>query len=227
MPSSAIERLASAVDHTLLDPAAGPAGIDRLCDEALHHRFAAVCVHGAWVARCRERVGDAVAVAAVVSFPHGMDATAAKCDAARGAVACGASELDVVICRGLLDDDPEAVLADLAAVVETARAERAGILVKAIVEAPTLDAGALALACAIVARSGADFAKSGTGTAGPVTVEQVRAMRAELPATVRLKASGGIRTPAQALALLEAGADRLGTSGAVAMLQELDADAVA
>src|SRR3954469_19596944 len=217
MPSSAIERLASAVDHTLLDPAAGPAGIDRLCDEALHHRFAAVCVHGRWVERCRERVGDALAVAAVVSFPHGMDATAAKCDAARGAVAHGASELDVVICRGLLADDAAAVLADLTAVVEAARAERPGTVVKAIVEAPQLDAGLLDRACAIVAESGADFAKTGTGTAGAVTVEQVRAMRAALPAAVRVKASGGIRTPSQALALLAAGADRLGTSGAVAM----------
>src|SRR5690349_10237900 len=101
MPSSAIERLAPAVDHTLLDPAAGAAAIDRLCDEALHHRFAAVCVHGRWAGRCRGRVGAAVAVAAVVSFPHGMDATEAKCAAARTAVADGASELDVVICQGL------------------------------------------------------------------------------------------------------------------------------
>ena len=110
-----------AIDHTLLDASAGAGRSIELCAEASRYGFAAVCVHGAWVERCAGRAGGAAAVAAVVSFPHGLDATAAKCDAARRAVADGARELDVVIAQALLDDDPAAVARDLEAVVAAAR----------------------------------------------------------------------------------------------------------
>ena len=133
MPPPAIERVASAIDHTLLDASAGAGDIDRLCADAARFGFAAVCVHGRWVARCAGRTG-AARVASVVSFPHGLDATSAKEEGARRAVADGADELDVVIAYGLLDDDPAAVGRDLERVVDAA----GGATVKAIVEAPVL-----------------------------------------------------------------------------------------
>src|SRR6185503_19662679 len=113
MPPPAIERVASVIDHTLLDASAGAGAIDELCDEASRHGFASVCVHGRWVARCAGHGR----VAAVISFPHGLDATGAKVDATRRAVADGAAEVDVVIAYALLDADPAAVAQDLEAVV--------------------------------------------------------------------------------------------------------------
>ena len=219
MPPPAIERVASVIDHTLLDASAGTAAIDELCDEASRYGFACVCVHGRWVARCAARAR----VAAVISFPHGLDATGTKVDAARRAVADGAAELDVVIAYALLDEDPAAVAHDLEAVVTAVP----DTTVKAIVEAPVLSPSQLTRACRAVADAGAAYAKTGTGTRGPATVEQVAAMRDLLPAHVRIKASGGIRTADAAAALIDAGADRLGTSSGVEIMQQLDVHAVA
>ena len=223
MPPPAIERVASAIDHTLLDASAGAGDIDRLCADAARFGFAAVCVHGRWVARCAGRTG-AARVASVVSFPHGLDATSAKEEGARRAVADGADELDVVIAYGLLDDDPAAVGRDLERVVDAAGG---GATVKAIVEAPVLTPAQLERACGIVEASGAAFAKTGTGTRGPATVEQVAAMRRALPGDVAVKAAGGIRTASDAAALLDAGAVRLGTSAGAQIIKQLDVHAVA
>jgi deoxyribose-phosphate aldolase len=222
MPAPAIERVAPSIDHTLLDASAGAGAIDTLCDEASRLGFAAVCVHGRWVARCAARP-EPPRIAAVVSFPHGLDATAVKQEAARRAVADGAGELDVVIAYALLEDDPAAVARDLEGVVDAA----ADATVKAIVEAPVLTPAQLERACDAVAASGAAFAKTGTGTRGPATVEQVAAMRRALPGRVAIKASGGIRTAADAVALLDAGATRLGTSAGAEIVQQLDVHAVA
>jgi deoxyribose-phosphate aldolase len=222
MPPPAIERVASAIDHTLLDASAGAGDIDRLCADAARFGFAAVCVHGRWVARCVGRAG-AARVACVVSFPHGLDATSVKEEGARRAVADGADELDVVIAYGLLDDDPAAVGRDLERVVDAA----GGATVKAIIEAPVLTPAQLERACGIVAASGAAFAKTGTGTRGPATVEQVAAIRRALPGDVAVKASGGIRTASDAEAMLDAGAVRLGTSAGAEIIKQLDVHAVA
>ena len=224
MPQPAIERVASVIDHTLLDASAGAGAIDQLCAEASRYGFAAVCVHGRWVARCAGRTGGAAAVAAVVSFPHGLDATAAKADAARRAVADGADELDVVIAPALLDEDPAAVPA-------TSRRSSRPPPRAAGGQGDRRGAGALRRqlerACAIVAEAGAAFAKTGTGTQGPATVEQVRAMRRHLPARVRIKASGGIRTadagPRAARGRRRPAGDEL----RVAIMQQLDVHAVA
>src|SRR6478672_6759149 len=97
MPPLAVEHVARAVDHTLLDPGAGDAPLIALCREADEHGFAAVCVYPWWVARARALLHRGAAVCTVVSFPHGLDATAAKCEAARVAIAAGADEIDVVI----------------------------------------------------------------------------------------------------------------------------------
>src|SRR5262245_26858555 len=219
MPPLPAEQIASAIDHTLLDTAGGRDAIETLCDQAAAHRFAAVCVYPWWVAAARARLAGAAAVCTVVSFPHGLDVTPAKCDAARAAIAAGADEVDLVMAWPALRAGADAeVAADLSAVVESARRERADAVVKVIVEAAQLTAAELVRACAAVEASGADFAKTGTGTAGPCTVDAVAAMRRALPARVAIKASGGIRTAAAASAMLEAGAARIGTSRGVSVL---------
>jgi deoxyribose-phosphate aldolase len=171
--------------------------------------------------------GDA-AVCTVVSFPHGLDATAAKCEAARAAIAAGADEIDVVIAYAALRDGAtKAAGDDLSAVVDAARAERGDVVVKVIIESAQLSDDEIVLACGLVAAAGADFAKTSTGHAGGATVRAVSLMRASLPPSVAVKASGGIRTADAALDMLDAGATRLGTSNALSIIAELETHALA
>jgi deoxyribose-phosphate aldolase len=228
MPPLAVEHVVRAVDHTLLDPGAGAASLTALCQEADEHGFAAVCVYPWWVPRARALLQGDAAVCTVVSFPHGLDATAAKCEAARAAIAAGADEIDVVTAyAALFDGDPKAVGDDLSAVVDAARAERGDAVVKAIIESARLSDEEIVLACGLVAAAGADFAKTSTGHAGGATVPAVSLMRASLPPSVAVKASGGIRTAACALDMLDAGATRIGTSNALSIIAELEAHALA
>src|SRR4051794_16523672 len=228
MPPLAVEHVARAVDHTLLDPAAGDASLTTLCREADEHGFGAVCVYSWWVPRARALLQGGAAVCTVVSFPHGLDATAAKRDAVRAAIAAGADEIDVVIAyTALRDGDPKAVRADLSAVVDAARAERDDVVVKAIIESARLSDDEIVLACGLVAAAGADFAKTSTGHAGGATVAAVSLMRASLPPSIAVKASGGIRTAACAMDMLDAGATRIGTSNALSIVAELETHAVA
>ena len=174
----------------------------------------AVCVNGAWVSTCAERLsGSGVRIAAVVGFPLGAGSSAAKAAEAAVAVADGATELDMVLQLGRVKaGDWEAVTDDVALVVSGAR----GALVKAIVESGLLDPGELALACRAAVAGGAGFVKTSTGfhAAGGATVEAVRRMRDVVGPAIGVKASGGIRTAEAALAMLAAGADRIGTSAA-------------
>jgi deoxyribose-phosphate aldolase len=228
MPPLAVEHVARAVDHTLLEPGAGDASLTALCREADEHGFAAVCVYPWWVPRARALLQGGAAVCAVVSFPHGLDATRTKCEAARAAIAAGADEIDVVIAyAALLDDDPKATGIDLRAVVDAARAERGDVVVKAIIESAQLSDDEIVVACGLVAAAGADFAKTSTGHAGGATVRAVSLMRASLPPSVAVKASGGIRTAESALDMLDAGATRIGTSNALSIIAELETHAVA
>jgi deoxyribose-phosphate aldolase len=224
MPPLAVEHLARAVDHTLLDPGAGDASLTALCREADEHGFAAVCVYPWWVPRARAALQSDAAVCTVVSFPHGLEATAAKCAAARAAIAAGADEIDVVIAySALLDGDPKAAGDDLSAVVDAVRGD---VVVKAIIESAQLGDEEIVLACELVAAAGADFAKTSTGHAGGATVQAVSLMRASLPPSVGVKASGGIRTAGCALDMLDAGASRIGTSNALSIIAELETHAL-
>jgi deoxyribose-phosphate aldolase len=228
MPPLAVEHVARAVDHTLLDPGAGDASLIALSREADEHGFAAVCVYPWWVPRARALLQGGAAVCTVVSFPHGLDATAAKCEAARVAIVAGADEIDVVIAYAALrDGDLKAAGEDLSAVVDAARAERGDVVVKAIIETAQLSDDEIVLACGLVAAAGADFAKTSTGHAGGATVRAVSLMRASLPPSVAVKASGGIRTADSALDMLDAGATRIGTSHALPIIAELETHALA
>jgi deoxyribose-phosphate aldolase len=215
------DRLAAVLDHTLLDPAATPDRVDRLCDEAREHAFAAVCVNGVYVPRCSGRlVGSGVAVCAVIGFPLGAGATEAKAAEARIALEDGATELDMVLQVGAFrSGDREACRQDIEAVVDVARPREA--TVKVILETGLLTPDEIPAAARLCVTAGADYVKTSTGF-GPrgASVEDVRLMRAAVGPEVGVKAAGGIRTRAFALQLLEAGATRLGCSASVAIVTE-------
>lgn len=208
------EGLGLLVDHTLLRPEATAGDVARLCDEALQARFGAVCVNGAWVRECVLRLAGApVKVASVVGFPLGAMSTTAKSAEAELAVADGSSELDVVIALGeACSGNWMAVEEDLGRVVEAA----GGLPVKAILESALLSPAQLEQASRVALRSGARFVKTSTGfhPAGGATVPAVAAMRRVVGMAMGVKASGGIRKPEDALQMLAAGADRIGSSAA-------------
>jgi deoxyribose-phosphate aldolase len=209
--------LARYIDHTLLDPCATAADVRRLCDEARRYGFAAVCVASSRVALARGCLrGSAVKVAAVVGFPHGNGLPEAKACEARAAVRLGADEIDMVLNLGALKDgDWESVHDDIRGVVEAA-----GVPVKVILEAGALTQEEKIAAAAIARISGAAFVKTSTGFGpGGATLADVRLLRRAAGA-LGVKASGGIRSAREARVLLDAGADRLGTSAGVAMVAE-------
>ncbi|MCS6963140.1 MAG: deoxyribose-phosphate aldolase [Thermoflexus sp.] len=216
------EMLAARIDHTLLRPEAMPGDIDRLCEEALRYGCAAVCVNPIYVARAAARLaGTPVKVATVVGFPLGASLTAIKVAEAAMALGQGAQEIDMVLPVGLLKAGAiDAVRVDLQAVAAVCRA--AGALCKVILETALLTAEEKVLAARLAVEAGADFVKTSTGFGpGGATVEDVALLRQVVGPSVGVKAAGGIRTAEQAIAMLEAGADRLGTSATVAILEAL------
>jgi len=207
--------LAAFIDHTLLRPDATAREIEVLCAEAIQAGFAAVCVHGSRVAFARRCLGgSATRVAAVVGFPLGAVTTRVKYLEAEGAVGDGAGELDMVLALGQLKDGAkDHVRRDIAEVVRAAGGAGTRVKVKVILECGVLTRDEKVLACQLAAEAGASMVKTSTGFGvGGATVEDVRLLRASVPAGMGVKASGGIRDIATALALIEAGATRLGTS---------------
>jgi deoxyribose-phosphate aldolase len=204
--------IARFVDYTLLRPDATWDDVARLCDEAVAAGLIAVCVNGLWVRRCADRLrGTGVRLAAVVGFPLGAGESAAKAAEAELAAEGGATELDMVMPLGPAKaGDWGAVAEDVAAVVRAAPAA----LVKVILETALLTPAEIGLACGAARQGGAAFVKTSTGfhTAGGATVEAVAAMRAAAGPRFGVKASGGIRSADAAVAMLAAGANRIGAS---------------
>lgn len=209
--------LASIIDHTVLKTNATREQVERLCDEAAEHGFASVCVNSCWVAAAAERLADSpVKVCTVIGFPLGAMSTAGKVAEATCAVADGADELDMVINVGwLLAGEDDAVRADIAAVVEAAR----GRCVKVILETCLLTPEQIVRACKLSVEAGATFVKTSTGfSTGGATVEDVALMRKTVGDRCKVKASGGIHNAAEAQAMVDAGADRIGTSSGIAIV---------
>lgn len=210
--------LAAAIDHTLLTPDATRADIHRICVEAVHHGFYGVCVAGIWVPTAAEALGEqGPKVIAVAGFPLGSGATEAKAYAAELLVGAGAHEIDTVIQLGFAKAGLwGAVQEDLGTIVDAA----AGRPVKAILETGLLTDDEIVRAAQAAVLAGAAFVKTSTGFGhGGATVEAVRLLRKTVGNRAQVKASGGIRTRAQAVALLEAGADRLGASASVQIVE--------
>ena len=220
LPSSVTE-FARFIDHTVLKPETMQVDIERLCEEAREHAFAAVCVNPVWVSLAVARLGGAeVAVATVAGFPLGASLSETKADEARRAVEAGAGEVDMVVNLGALrGGDRDAVTQDIAAVVAAVKGARGDAVVKVILETAALDEAQIVLGCRCVAEAQADYVKTSTGfhPAGGATVEHVLLLHRHA-APIKVKAAGGIRDLDTALAMIEAGAARLGTSGSVPLL---------
>jgi deoxyribose-phosphate aldolase len=221
--------IAGRIDHTLLKPEGKPSQIDQLCKEALQYHFAAVCVNPLYTARVQELLqGSPVLTCAVVGFPLGATPSASKCFEARLCVEAGAKEIDMVIPIGLLKaGEYGTVLEDIQAVVETSHA--GGAIVKVILEMALLTREEKIAGCLLSQAAGAEFVKTSTGF-GPhgATVDDVDLMRRVVgpAAKMRVKAAGGIRSLANARGMLRAGADRLGSSAGVKIMQELLSEGV-
>lgn len=211
--------LAAFIDHTLLRADATAADIERLCREARQHHFASVCVNPSRVARAAaELAASGVEVCSVIGFPLGAHVAAVKAVEAGQAIRDGATEIDMVIDIGALrSEDLELVERDIAGVVAVCRT--GGAVCKVIIEAAMLTDEEKVLACLLAKRAGADFVKTSTGFGpGGATVPDVTLMRRAVGPEMGVKAAGGIRTRADAEALIEAGATRLGTSAGVAIV---------
>lgn len=217
-PAQGARRVADFVDHTLLKAEATRAEVARLCAEAKEHRFAAVCVNATWVELCRKQLdGTGVAVATVVGFPLGATTRRTKAAEAAEAVGTGAGEIDMVAAIGRIKGGQwTCVEDDIAAVVEASR--RA--LVKVIIESAVLTPEEIVKTCALAKEAGAGYVKTSTGfhPSGGATTEAVRLMRLTVGDDLGVKASGGVRDCQTALAMIAAGASRIGTSSGVGMV---------
>ena len=212
--------LAKMIDHTLLRADAAQANLEALCDEAVQYGFAAVSINPAWVSFCAKRLeGTGVKVNATVGFPLGANTARVKVEEARDAVTNGADELDMVINVGALRSGyADFVEREIAAVVKAAE----GAPVKVILETSLLTTDEKVAVCEMAARSGAAFVKTSTGFGrGGAVTDDVALMRQVVGHRLGVKAAGGIRSYADAMAMLTAGADRIGTSSGVAILKEM------
>ena len=217
LPLPTSDNLARYIDHTQLKPDAPREAIESLCEEAREHNFWSVCVNAANVRLASTLLrGARTQVCAVVGFPLGASTPASKAFEAREAVRHGASEIDMVINIGALKSrDFHLVSEDIAAVVEAVP----GKIVKVILETSLLEDREKIIACALAKGAGAHFVKTSTGfNGGGATAEDIKLMRDIVGQDMGGKASGGIRDAKKALAMLEAGANRLGCSSSVAIV---------
>jgi deoxyribose-phosphate aldolase len=221
--------LAARIDHTLLKPEATGRDIHRLVAEATEHAFAAVCVNGVFVAPVATQLrGTAVKTCAVVGFPLGAAKSTIKAIEATAAIKDGAAEIDVVAhLPALLRADYAAAKAELIEIVRAARSTNPRVVIKVIIESALLAADVtddeyerrIEAACRAARESGCDFVKTSTGfhPAGGASVEAVRLLKKH-SGGLYVKAAGGIRSYDDAVSMIDAGADRLGCSGGVAIV---------
>lgn len=212
------QQIASMIDHTLLKATATPEQIRELCATARKLGTASVCVNPCYVALAAEELkGSPVKVCTVIGFPLGANTTAVKAFETKDAIANGADEVDMVINIGALKSgNLELLEKDIRGVVEAAN----GTLVKVIIECCYLTDEEKKLACQACVKAGADYVKTSTGFGtGGATVADVALMKAAIPETMKVKAAGGMHSWQEALAMVDAGASRLGTSSTLKILE--------
>ncbi len=216
------EQLAKMIDHTLLKPEATTTQIEQLCSEAREYNFASVCVNSSFVPQVTTLLASSpVRVCAVVGFPLGAMLSQAKAAETRLSIERGASEIDMVMHIGALKSEDISMLHhDISMVVAECQLNDA--LCKVIIETSLLDNNEKVIACRVAQDAGAHFVKTSTGfsTAG-ATADDVRLMRQTVGDAIGVKASGGIRSLADARMMIEAGANRLGMSAGVAVMKEM------
>lgn len=206
------------IDHTVLKPETTKSQILTLCEEAKQYDFASVCVNPTWVSTCAEQLkGTNVKVCTVIGFPLGATLKEVKAFETKCAIEAGATEIDMVINVGAAKDQNwELVYEDIKAVVDAAN----GVLVKVIIETCLLTDEEKVKACEMSVKAGANFVKTSTGfSTGGATAADVALMRQTVGENVGVKASGGVRTSEDMKAMVEAGANRIGTSGGVSLVQ--------
>lgn len=212
------EKMADYIDHTLLKPEATENDIKKLCKEAVDNGFFSVCINSSYVKlAAREVQGTAVKVCVVVGFPLGVTTTAVKTYEAAEAVENGADEVDMVIHVGQLKSGNEQyVYDDIAGVVRAAK----GKIVKVIIETALLSDEEKKKACLISRKAGAAFVKTSTGFGpGGATVADIELMREAVGPEMGIKASGGVRTAETARKMIKVGANRIGTSSGITIIQ--------
>lgn len=235
------KEIASYIDHTLLAPDAGVKQITQLCNEAALYGFASVCVNPVYVAYAATALEKTdVKVCTVVGFPLGATTTKAKTQEAKDAVKNGADEIDMVLNIGAAKDGRFSIVgSDIATLVKGVKAEgkKIGkiIIVKVILETCLLDDNTIKMCCLCAKKAGADFVKTSTGFASPKGIDgqllsngasehHVKLMRETVGPEMGVKASGGIRTAKMVIAMLEAGANRIGTSSGAKIVENWDED---
>ena len=220
------KQLADCIEHTLLSATATSKQIKQLCEEAVSYGFYSVSVNPRWVPLAAEQLhGSKVKVGGVVSLPLGADSTKIKAAAAREAILAGADEIDMVAdLAAIIEGDSKYLQSQLRAVLKVCHSMRPRGLLKVIIESAALSREQKIFACRTADKCGVDFVKTSTGLhpAGGATVEDVKLMRKAAP-NCKVKAAGGIKTAKQALEMLDAGAERLGTSSGVQIINELGA----
>jgi len=217
------KQLAKMIDHTLIKPTATKDEVIKLCWEAQKHGVCCAVVNPTYVSLARHMLeATDVKVCSTVGFPIGATLPEAKAFEAEKVVENGAEEIDMVInISALKSKDYETVRKDIEAVVGVKRAHK-NVVVKAIIETGLLTDDEKVVACELAKKAGADFVKTSTGLfVGGATVEDVRLMRRTVGKGMGVKAAGGIRTLKDALAMIEAGANRIGTSTGVAIIEEM------
>ena len=215
------QELAKMMDHTILKAVATAQDVRKICAEALEINAASVCVNPFNVPLAKELLsGSDVKVCTVIGFPLGANTVEVKAFETKDAIAKGAEEVDMVINVGaLLAGDTETVYKDIKAVVDAAE----GTLVKVIIETCYLNDEQKRIACELSMKAGADFVKTSTGFGtGGATPQDVELMRSVVGGQMKIKASGGIRTYGDAMAVISAGADRLGVSASMAILEHAE-----
>lgn len=208
------------IDHTLLKADAKKEQIKVLCEEAKKYHFKSVCIQPTWVKQAAKWLeGSAVEVCTVIGFPLGTNTSSVKAFEAKEAVANGATEVDMVINIGAAkDQDWDMVKSDIAAVVEAVPAE---VVVKVIIETCLLTDDEKVKACELAEEAGADFVKTSTGfSTGGATVADIGLMRKSVSDKMGVKASGGVSNRQEALAMIEAGATRIGASKGIQIVTE-------
>ncbi|MBS6027223.1 MAG: deoxyribose-phosphate aldolase [Haemophilus pittmaniae] len=212
-------QLAQYIDHTALSADKTPADIIQLCNEAKQYGFYSVCLNSAYIPLAKQQLaGSDVKICTVVGFPLGANLSSVKAFETRASIEAGAREIDMVINVGLAKaGDWDAVKADIQAVLEACQ----GVLLKVILETCLLSDEEIVKACEICKAVGVDFVKTSTGfNRAGATVEHIRLMRATV-GDLGVKASGGVRDTATALAMIEAGATRIGASAGIAIVEGL------
>jgi deoxyribose-phosphate aldolase len=215
--------IAGWIDHTLLKPEATAAQVEALCQEAIEYQFASVCVNPAFVplvSALLEGTNTRVKTCTVIGFPLGANLPETKAAETSAVIEAGASEVDMVMNIGALKGKAyEQVLQDLRAVVRVAHSH--GVIVKVIIETALLNREEKIMACLLSKDAGADFVKTSTGfSTGGATSQDIDLMRRVVGDQMGVKASGGIRTFADAIAMIKAGANRIGASSGIQIVQE-------